>query len=326
MPNKTLSFLGVLLLSVAIISPAAMAQEKAAEQKTDGLEAPKVLDEASRQILEKELTDVSTNSKTTVDFPARPSMGTLELAPLPGLNEKLITGPAPTEPSVSPKDFPSDQLFGRITSEVFQEMADLERGNTFLDLQKKKETLKNDLEKLKAAYRQTRLEEISKREDVVRSRIAWWQEQEKIRLELEKKKQEEAELEQKIAEAEALREQLRTEALEKAKENPETINTQVNIDTEKTSIAFIDLYAIASIKGVAGKLSAQLRDLKNNSVLVVRVDDILPSGHTVKKITKDSLFVVFNNQESSLTLTPQIKTTEEKVPEDKTIEVKTIVE
>ena len=80
---------------------------------------------------EKELAYVSTNSKTTVDFPARPSLGTLELAPLPGLNEKLITGPAPTEPSVSPKDFPSDQLFGRITSEIFQEMADLERGNTF---------------------------------------------------------------------------------------------------------------------------------------------------------------------------------------------------
>ena len=318
MPNKTLSFLGVLLLSVAIVSPAAMAQEKAAEQKTDGLEAPKVLDEASRQILEKELTDVSTNSKTTVDFPARPSLGTLELAPLPGLNEKLITGPAPMEPSVSPKDFPSDQLFGRITTEVFQEMADLERGNIFLDLQKKKETLKNDLEKLKATDRQTRLEEISKREDVVRSRIAWWQEQEKIRLELEKQKQEEAELDQKIAEAEAMREQLRTEALEKAKENPDAVNTQLSLDTEKTSVAFIDLYAISSIKGIAGKLSAQLRDLKNNSVLVVRVDDMLPSGHTVKKITKDSVFVVYDDQESSLTLVPQQKSSNDSSVEEAT--------
>jgi hypothetical protein len=282
-----------------------MAQEKAGDQKANVLEAPKVLDEASRQILEKELTDVSTNSKETVDFPSRPSMGTLELAPLPGLNEKLITGPASMEPSVSPKDLPSEQLLGRITTEVFQEMADLERGNIFLDLQKKKETLKNDLEKLKAAYRQARLEEISKREDVVRSRIAWWQEQEKIRLELEKKKQEEAELEQKIAEAEAMREQLRTEALEKAKENPEEINTQLNISPEKTSVAFVDLYTISSIKGISGKLSAQLRDLNNNSVLVVRVDDTLPSGHVVKKITKDSLFVVYDNEESSLSLVPQ---------------------
>ena len=310
MPNKTLSFLGVLLLSVAVISPTVMAQEKAAEPKAGGLEAPKVLDEASRQVLEKELTDVSTNSKKTVDFPARSNMGDLELAPLPGLNEKLITGPASMQPSVSPKDFPSEQLLGRITTEVFQEMADLERGNIFLDLQKKKETLKNDLEKLKATYRQTRLEEISKREDVVRSRIAWWQEQEKIRLELEKKKQEEAELEQKIAEAEAMREQLREEALEKAKENPDGINTQLNINPEKTSVAFMDLYAISSIKGVAGKLSAQLKDLKNNSVLVVRVDDTLPSGHVVKKITKDSLFVVYDNQESSLTLVPQMKSVE----------------
>lgn len=316
MPNKTLSFLGLLLLSVAIVSPAAMAQEKAADPKNGGLEAPKVLDEASRQVLEKELTDVSTNSKTTVDFPARPSMGTLELAPLPGLNEKLITGPAAMQPSVSPKDLPSEQLLGRITTEVFQEMADLERGNIFLDLQKKKETLKNDLEKLKATYRQTRLEEISKREDVVRSRIAWWQEQEKIRLELEKKKQEEAELEQKIAEAEAMREQLRAEALEKAKENPDDVKTQVNIDPEKTSVAFMDLYAIASIKGVAGKLSAQLRDLQNNSLVVVRVDDTLPSGHVVKKITKDSLFVVYDNQESSLTLVPQPKAQEKETTQD----------
>lgn len=314
MPNKTLSFLGMLLLSVAIVSPAVMAQENAG-----GLEAPKVLDEASRKVLEKELTDVSTNSKTTVDFPARPSMGALELAPLPGLNEKLITGPASMEPSVSPKDLPSEQLLGRITTEVFQEMADLERGNIFLDLQKKKETLKNDLEKLKATYRQTRLEEISKREDVVRSRIAWWQEQEKIRLEIEKKKQEEAELEQKIAEAEALREQMRAEALEKAKENPDEIKTQLNIDSEKTSVAFMDLYAISSIKGIAGKLSAQLRDLKNNSILVVRVDDTLPSGHIVKKITKDSLFVVYDDQESSLTLVPQAQGME-KEPEEKVVE------
>ena len=42
MPNKTLSFLGLLLLSVAIVSPAAMAQEKAADPKNGGLEAPKV--------------------------------------------------------------------------------------------------------------------------------------------------------------------------------------------------------------------------------------------------------------------------------------------
>ncbi len=317
MPNKSLSFLGALLLGVAVTGLPAMAQDKKAEvapaQETK-VEAPKVLDEASRQILEKELGDVQTESKETVDFPTRSGMGSLELAPLPGLNEKLITGPASMEPSVSPKDLPSEQLLGRITSEVFQEMADLERGNIFLDLQKKKETLKNDLEKLKATYRQARLEEISKREDVVRSRIAWWQEQENVRLETEKKKQEVAELEQKIAEAEAMREQLRAEALERAKENPDSANTELSLDPNKTSMVFADLYAISSIKGVGGKLMAQLLDLNKNTIIVARVDDTLPSGHVVKKITKDSLFVVYNDQESSLTLVPQKKAEEKTEP------------
>ena len=317
MPNKSLSFLGALLLGVAVIGIPAMAQEqKPANKPAEGtqVEAPKVLDEASRKILEQELGDVATESKETVDFPTRQDMGTLELAPLPGLNEKLITGPASMEPSVSPKDLPSEQLLGRITSEVFQEMADLERGNVFLDLQKKKETLKNDLEKLKATYRQARLEEISKREDVVRSRIAWWQEQENLRLEAEKKKQEAAELDQKIAEAEAMRDQLRAKALETANADPDSASTELSLDPNKSSMVFADLYTISSIKGIAGKLSAQLIDLNTKAVIVARVDDTLPSGHIVKKITKDSLFVVYGDKESSLTLVPQKKTQEEEQP------------
>lgn len=301
MQNKSLSLLGALLLGAAFIAMPAMAQE----QPQNAVEAPKVLDEASRQILEQELGDVSTDSKEAVNFPTRPSLGSLELAPLPGINEKIIMGPASMEPSVSPKDLPSEQLLGRITTEVFQEMADLERGNVFLTLQKQKEQLKNDLEKLKATYRQARLEEIAKREDVVRSRIAWWQEQEKIRLETEKKKEEEAALEQKIAEAEALREQLRAEALEKAAENADDVNTQISMDPTKNTMAFMDLYALSSIKGIRGNLTAQLKDLSDDSVLVVKVDDVLPSGHIVKKISKDSIYVVYGDTESALSLSNQ---------------------
>ena len=47
-----------------------------------------------------------------------------------------------------------------------------------------KEQMKKDLENLRSSYRQARLDEIAKREEVVRSRIEWWQEQEKIRLEV----------------------------------------------------------------------------------------------------------------------------------------------
>ena len=123
--------------------------------------------------------------KQPVDFPSQTSMDTLEFAPLPGIYEKNIDGPLPMAPSVSSKDMPSEQLLGRLTPEVFKEMAELERDNTFLKLQIQKETMKNDLEKLRANYRQARLDEIAKREDVIRTRIQWWQEQEKIRQDLE---------------------------------------------------------------------------------------------------------------------------------------------
>ncbi len=313
MPNKPLSLLSALMLTVALVGMPVKAQEA-----NTNLEAPKVLDEASRALLEKELNDVPTESKQVVDFPNRPTLGSLELAPLPGVSESIITGPSSMERSVSPRDLPSEQLLGRITSEVFQEMADLERGNVFLKLQTQKETLKNDLEKLKATYRQARLDEIAKREEVVRSRIKWWQEQEKIRLEAEQKKEEAAALEQKIAEAEALREQLRAEALEKAQAaNDNTSDAPaIEINPIKTNAVFSDLYVLTSVKGIRGILKAQLRDLEDDSVLTVSVDDRLPSGHIVKKITKDAVFVVYGDNESSLVLAGPKKVSTPTVPAD----------
>lgn len=294
MPNKSLSFLGAFLMSVAFMNAPALAQTPPNDTNT-----PKVLDDAARQMLDQELQDMSTDSKQPVDFPNRPSLGSLELAPLPGINERNITGPASMAPSLSPKDLPSEQLLGRVSTEVFQEMADLERGNVFLKLQTQKEQMKNDLEKLKATYRQARLDEISKREDVVRSRIAWWQEQEKIRVEAEKKKEEAAALDQKIAEAEALREQLRTEALEKAQN---AAGPEINLDGLKTTSVFADEYSLLSIKGVRGILSADLKDLADDTILTVKINDILPTGHVVRKITKDSIYVNFGDTESSLNL------------------------
>ena len=127
-------------------------------------------------------------------------------------------------------------------------------------------------------------------------------------------------MEQKIAEAEAMRDQLRAEALEKAKENPESVSTELSLDPTKSTMVFADLYSISSIKGVGGKLTAQLLDLNTNSIITARVDDTLPSGHIVKKITKDSLFVVDNDTESSLTLIPQKKTSEQAIGTDDTQE------
>lgn len=296
MQNKSLLLLGAFFVSTALTVSSGFAQEQKVQ-----------IDDKTKQLLDSELSDINAETKNVVDFPNRSSLGSLELASLPGTRESLITGPASMEPSVSKKDLPSEQLLGRITPEVFQEMADLERGNVFLKLQMQKEQLKNDLEALKAKYRQARLDEISKRENVVRSRISWWQDQEKIRLEIEKKKAETEAIEQKIEEAEALRDQLRTQAMERAKESPEEIKTVINIEPKKTSEVFADQYALVDIKGAKGVLKARLKNLKEEKVITVQIGDVLPSGHTVKNITKDSIFVVYGDQQNSLTITPVLK-------------------
>lgn len=283
-----------------------------------------------RKQLEAELHNTDVNSAEILDFPARTSLGEMEMATLPGAKESLITGPASMAPSVSTKDLPSEQLLGRITSEVFQEMADLERGNVFLKLQMQKEQLKNDLEKLKAAYRQSRLEEIAKREDVVRSRIAWWQEQEAARLEMEKKKAETEAIEQQIAEAEELRNKLREEAIaqkEAVKKNaleaalaeaalpvpagqpaetaeqPQT-ETKAEAEEIEVKVPYInETYALVSVRGMKTKLSATLKSVKDNSVLTVKKGDNLPTGHHVLDITRDSLIAGINDRKDILLLT-----------------------
>ena len=134
MQNKSLLLLGAFFVSTALTVSSGFAQEQKVQ-----------IDDKTKQLLDSELSDINAETKNVVDFPNRSSLGSLELASLPGTRESLITGPASMEPSVSKKDLPSEQLLGRITPEVFQEMADLERGNVFLKLQMQKEQLKNDL-------------------------------------------------------------------------------------------------------------------------------------------------------------------------------------
>ncbi len=264
----------------------------------------------NKRRLEETLKVPNIAGKSIVDFPNRPSLGSLELAPLPGIVETPLDGPLPMAPSVSGKDMPNEQLLGRITPEVFQEMADLERGNTFLKLQLEKEKLKNDLEDLKAVYRQDRLDEIAKREDVVRSRIQWWQEQENLRLEIEKKKMEEEELARKISEQEAIREQARTEAMNRLK-NPTASITEATADmpvseTDYTAPMIEELYTIISIKGVGNDLSARLKNKENNEEIIVKKNDILPSGHVIREIKKDTVTVAFGNRIDQLIFRPTL--------------------
>ncbi len=300
MQNKTLSFLGTLCFSLTFCSSVAWAE--ASIDNTQRTITPE-----ERQMLNAELSNAGNEAKTPVDFPGRTSLGSMELTPLPGLNESLITGPAPMAPSVSTQDLPSEQLLGRITTEVFQEMADLERGNVFLKLQMEKEQLRNDLERLKAAYRQTRLEEIAKREDVVRTRITWWQEQESIRLDLEKKKAETEAVEREIAEAEDLRAKLRAEALERLGNAEgtgagEIVTAEVPEEIVISDKALSQVYSLVDIKGTKKNLVARLRNLNTDTLVSAKVGTTLPSGHVVKDVRRDRIIAVLGDKKDILVL------------------------
>lgn len=257
-----------------------------------------------RVVSQQALTEIPLADRTPVDFPNRPSLGALELAPLPGINDSLTTGPTPMG-RPSPQDSPSEQLLGRITPEVFKEMAELERGNTFLKLQMQREELRNNLEKLKATYRQNRLDEISKREDVVRTRIQWWQEQEATRLEIEAKRAEEEALNQKIIEAERQREKLRGEALNRPAETDKKEAAPVIVLSAASEGSFSELYVLTGVRGTQGVLTARLKRLSDNAMLSVQKDDILPSGHVIKDITRDEVIAVYGDRLDKLSLTGQ---------------------
>lgn len=346
MRNNSLSLLGALCLSTAFFINPAFAQNPAGADQPAKQEAKAATalatplnnkqevntpaapgsetgtlsaSEKEKKLLEVEMPNTTVNPEQIIDFPGRASLGTMEMATLPGVNETLITGPAPMGESLSTKDLPSEQLLGRITSEVFQEMADLERGNVFLKLQMQKEQLKNDLEKLKATYRQARLEEIAKREDVVRSRINWWQEQENIRLEMERKKAETEAIEQQIAEAEELRNKLRAEAIaekEQAQKEEDASSQKTELVAGQSSVTPADdtaetekaekevrkngvtqraseLYALLGVRGLKDRLSARLKNNEDGSIITVKEKQKLSTGHRIKKIERDSIVISY---------------------------------
>ena len=232
---------------------------------------------------------------TPVDFPGRSSLSEAKEAPLPSMSDNVIKDPTPMERVVSKKELPSEQLLGRITSEVFHEMADLERGNVFLKLQAQREQLRNDVEELKAKYREARLAEIEKREDIIRTRVKWQQEQEQTRQELMEKKLKTELLEKQLEEAEIAKENLLKQSQEAEEQEEEetvvedekpTISQQVKVAAKKETP--FGIKKIIDVKGVKGHLTARAVDT-NGKNLTLKVGSTLPSGHVVKTITKTDI-------------------------------------
>ena len=272
MKNRTLHFLSLgLVLSVCFAAFSAAAQEI------------NVIDNAAEP--------------TPVDFPGRSSLAEVKEAPLPSLSDNVIKDPAPMERVVSKKELPSEQLLGRITSEVFHEMADLERGNVFLKLQAQREQLRNDVEALKAKYREARLAEIEKREDIIRTRVKWQQEQEQARQEILEKKLKTELLEKELEEAEIKKEnllreaQMREEAEEEVVVEEEATEEEIQPAPEAPVVKKVapkkefGIQKIIDVKGLKGRLTARAIDTDGKN-LTLKVGSTLSSGHVVKNITK----------------------------------------
>ena len=283
-----------------------------------------------------------------VDFPVRSSLSEVKEAPLPSLADSIIKEPAPMEKVVSKKELPSEQLLGRITSEVFHEMADLERGNVFLKLQAQREELKNNLEALKAKYRQARLDEIEKRENVIRLRVKWQQDQERIRQDILEKQLKTELLEKELEAAEMAKEDLMPVEEEKV-EVPQEVPVEVVSEAPKEEVVepvveevvetpeaeleeevveevkepeFI-IQKIVNIKGMKGKLVAKVIDDAGKQH-TLKVGSTLPTGDVVKEMThtditleKDGVLRIYNIEELASFVAPQKDDTQEKKQDKK---------
>lgn len=300
MQNKTL-FQAIFVMSFMAV-PAALAEEAAAVPQEPAQDVQAASDEKALPALDvlDDFSGMDLSQKKPVDFTPRTSLDTLELTPLPGIFETNIPGPQ-TMGAATVNDAPSEQLLGRLTPDVFQEMADLERDNAFLKLQLQKEQMKIDLENLKSQYRQNRLDEIAKREEVVRSRIQWWQEQEKVRQAADNARLESEELKNQRAQAEALREQL---AAAQANQNVDNADQALVEKGQDAPIVAHDQYVLLNVKGTRGNLVAKVKNTTTNAVSKVRIGDDL-SGEVVTGITPENVIIMRDNAEFLITFAPE---------------------
>ena len=101
---------------------------------------------------------------------------------------------------------PSEQVVGKISNDVFREMAEMERENTSLMLQLKREQLRSEIDALKTSNRQILFDEIERREKMTQARLEWELAQDLKRQEALERKQR-AEIRQKQIEAALKREE-----------------------------------------------------------------------------------------------------------------------
>lgn len=190
----------------------------------------------------------------------------------------------PPPPSASPKGLslstpPNEQFLGKLSSDVFREMAEMERENNTLMLQLKQEQLRSEIDALKSAKRQTLFDEIERREKMTQARLEWELAQELKRQEALERRQR-AEIRQKQIEAALKREEDRR--IQKAKDEEaerQRKEAEIKAKQEKERAELKLKYDAASL--------IQLNELKPTLMAVTRPPKIkrTPSSRVPSELT-----------------------------------------
>lgn len=134
----------------------------------------------------------------------------------PAASQPAAPAPAPAR-QMSLSTAPNEQFLGKLSSDVFREMAEIEQENNTLMLQLKRDKLRSEIDALKTSNRQNLFNEIERREKMTQARLEWELEQELKRQAAVERKQM-AEIRQKQIEAALKREEERRIQREKEEE------------------------------------------------------------------------------------------------------------
>ena len=162
-------------------------------------------------------------AKTETPAPAAEGTNNVPAAdvqtPAPSVPELSLTPEPVSAPATPSLDFgssgagamnlstpPSEQILGKVSSDIFREMAEMERENSTLMLQLKREQLRSEIDALKTSNRQMLFDEIERREKMTQARLEWELAQDLKRQEALERKQR-AEIRQKQIEAALKREE-----------------------------------------------------------------------------------------------------------------------
>lgn len=181
----------------------------------------------------------------------------------------------------------NEQLLGKISSDVFREMVEMEKENNTLKLQLQREQLRSAIDELKSDNRQKLFDEIERREKMTQARLEWELAQDLKRQEALERKQR-AEIRQKQIEAvlkreeerriqkmkdEELARQKREEEIKKEKEQARLKEEEKKAELRKK----YDAISFAQVKGLQPTLIAATRPAKIKRTASSRVSVLLSS-------------------------------------------------